>query len=68
VARLALWDEQDHAARDGLRHRKESFMGDKSPKSKQRDLNQKNVTHQQTKNEKDKRQQAQSRAPTKPKR
>jgi len=43
-------------------------MGDKSPKSKQRDLNQKNVTHQQTKNEKDKRQQAQSRVPTKPKR
>ena len=43
-------------------------MGDKSPKSKQRDLNQKKVAHQQTKNEKDKRQQAQAWIPTKPKR
>jgi hypothetical protein len=43
-------------------------MGDKSPKSKQRDLNQKNVAQQQSKNEKDKRQQAQVWVPSKPKR
>ena len=42
-------------------------MGDKSPKSKQRDLNQKNVANQQSKNEKDKRQQAQAWVPSKPK-
>jgi len=42
-------------------------MGDKSPKSKQRDLNQKNVANQQVKNEKDKRQQAQAWVPSKPK-
>jgi hypothetical protein len=68
VARLALWEKQDHAARDGLRHRTEAVMGDKSPKSKQRDVNQKNVANQQSKNQKDKRQQAQAWVPSKPKR
>ena len=43
-------------------------MGDKSPKSKQRDLNQKSAANQQAKNQKDKRQQAQAWVPSKPKR
>lgn len=42
-------------------------MGDKSPKSKQRDLKQKSAASQQAKQEKDKRQQAQAWMPTKPK-
>ena len=43
-------------------------MGDRSPKSKQRDLKQKSAANQQAKNEKDKRQQDQAWVPTKPKR
>lgn len=43
-------------------------MGDKSPKSKQRDLKQKGVANQQSNSEKQKRQQAQAWAPIKPKR
>ena len=40
-------------------------MGDKSPKSKQRDLKKKEAANQQAKSEKDKRQQAQAFVPSK---
>jgi hypothetical protein len=43
-------------------------MGDKSPKSKQRGLKQKNAANQQSKNAKEKQQQAQAWVPSKPKR
>ena len=43
-------------------------MGDRSPKSKQRDLKQKGAANQQAQNEKDRRQQAQAFVPSKPKR
>jgi hypothetical protein len=42
-------------------------MGDKSPKSRQREMKQKSAANQKHKDEKDKRQQAQSWMPTKSK-
>jgi len=42
-------------------------MGDKSPKSKQRDLKQKSVANQHSKDEKNKQQQAQAWVPAKKK-
>jgi hypothetical protein len=43
-------------------------MGDKSPKSKQRDLKQKGAADQQSKNQKDIKQKTQAWIPAKPKR
>ena len=43
-------------------------MGDKSPKSKQRDMKQKGAADKQSQSDKDKKQQGQAWIPTKPKR
>ncbi len=48
---------------NGLRHRTEVAMGDKSPKATQREKKQKNAAKEQSKKQKDARQQAQSQAP-----
>jgi hypothetical protein len=48
---------------NGLRHRTEVAMGDKSPKATQREKKQKDAAKQQSKKQKDARQQAQSQAP-----